>query len=108
MHGANVLKKNSLPNRSTISPTDPLRLAVAAALAFPDGSMTVSGLRREAAAGRLVVEKIAGKMYTTLAEIEAMRSKCRVTVKQSGPRNPTPQDAKVARAALQRLARERK
>jgi hypothetical protein len=51
---------------------------VAAALAFPDGSMTASGLRREAARGRLVIERIAGKDYTTLANIERMREQCRV------------------------------
>jgi hypothetical protein len=39
-------------------------------LAFPDGSMSASGLRREAARGRLVIERIAGKDYTTLANIE--------------------------------------
>jgi hypothetical protein len=55
----------------------PLRLAVAASLAFPDGSMTASGLRREAARGRLVIERIAGKDYTTLADIGRMREKCR-------------------------------
>jgi hypothetical protein len=55
----------------------PLRLAVAASLAFPDGSMTASGLRREAARGRLVIERIAGKDYTTLADIKRMREKCR-------------------------------
>src|SRR5215217_8055213 len=38
-----------LPDRNSISPDDPLRLAVAAALAYPDGSMTASGLRKEAA-----------------------------------------------------------
>ena len=45
----------------------PLRLAVAAKVAFPDGSMRASGLRREAQRGRLVIERIAGKDYTTLA-----------------------------------------
>jgi hypothetical protein len=45
----------------------PLRLAEAAAIAFPTGSMTESGLRREAARGRLSVERIAGKDFTTLA-----------------------------------------
>jgi len=55
----------------------PLRLAVAASLAFPDGSMTASGLRREAARGRLVIERIAGNDYTTLADIKRMREKCR-------------------------------
>jgi hypothetical protein len=43
--------------------------------------MTASGLRREAARGRLVVERIAGKDYTTLANIERMRELCRVEVK---------------------------
>jgi hypothetical protein len=38
----------SLPNRDEITLDTPLRLAVAAAIAFPDGSMTASGLRRDA------------------------------------------------------------
>ena len=61
------------PSREDIGDDQPLRLAVAAALAFPDGSITASGLRREAGRGRLVVERIAGKDYTTLANIERMR-----------------------------------
>ena len=32
------------------------------------GGMTVSGLRREAARGRLAIEVIAGKHFTTLAK----------------------------------------
>jgi hypothetical protein len=56
----------------------PLRLAVAASLAYPDGSMSASGLRREAAKGRLVIERTAGKDYTTLRAIEEMRERCRV------------------------------
>jgi hypothetical protein len=67
-----------LPSRDKIDVDTPLRLSVAAALAFPDGSMTASGLRREAGRGRLVVERIAGKDYTTLANIERMRQLCRV------------------------------
>jgi hypothetical protein len=66
------------PQRDDIGEDQPLRLALAAALAFPDGSMTSSGLRREAARGRLVIERIAGKDYTTLANIERMRELCRV------------------------------
>ena len=61
------------PSAREISADDPLRLGVAAEIAFPDGSMTASGLRREAARGNLVVERIAGKDYTTLANIERMR-----------------------------------
>lgn len=56
----------------------PLRLCVAAQLAFPDGSMTAAGLRKERQRGRLVVERIAGKDYTTLAFIEEMRKRCRL------------------------------
>src|SRR5580704_8620056 len=61
-----------------VRPDAPLRLSVAAAVAFPDGSMTPSGLRREAGRGRLMIERIAGKDYTTLANIERMRQLCRV------------------------------
>lgn len=63
---------------------DPLRLAVAAAVAFPDGSMTAAGLRRESARGRLVIERIAGKDYTTLFHIERMRELCRVKAREPG------------------------
>jgi hypothetical protein len=70
-----------VPDRADISPDTPLRLSIAAALAFPDGSMSASGLRRECARGRLVIERIAGKDYTTLGNIERMRELCRVEVK---------------------------
>jgi hypothetical protein len=64
-------------NVSEVSSTAPLRLDVAAQLAFPAGGMTAAGLRREAAKGRLAIERIAGKDYTTLADIEEMRALCR-------------------------------
>jgi hypothetical protein len=63
---------HELLSRGAIKVDTPLRLSVAAALAFPDGSMTASGLRREAARGRLVIERIAGKDFTTLANINRM------------------------------------
>jgi hypothetical protein len=69
------------PAREDIGDDQPLRLAVAAALAFPDGSMTASGLRREAGRGRLAIERVAGKDYTTLRNIEEMRALCRVEVR---------------------------
>src|SRR5262245_24487030 len=111
------------PLRECIGRDQPLRLAVAAALALPDGSMTASGLRREAARGRLVVERIAGKDYTTLANIEGMRELCRVEAKglvcgssqrsvtrmgsSSGTRPGSSATERVssARAALDRTAR---
>lgn len=56
----------------------PFRIADAVKQAFPHGGMTMSGLRREAARGRLVLERIAGKDFVTLAAIGAMRELCRV------------------------------
>jgi|ERR1043166_3801980 hypothetical protein len=70
--------RSKMPLPNEVSLDTPLRLSVAAALAFPDGSMTPSGLRREIVRGRLVIERIAGKDYTTLANIERMRELCRV------------------------------
>jgi hypothetical protein len=68
----------SKPDDTTAIDRDaPLRLAQAAEIAFPAGGMTASGLRREAGRGRLTIERIAGKDYVTLAEIDAMRQRCR-------------------------------
>ena len=81
--------------REDILADTPIRLSVAAAIAFPDGSMSASGLRRESARGRLIIERIAGKDYTTLANIERMRELCRVQAKAPDstlkPRGATPQ-----------------
>jgi hypothetical protein len=55
----------------------PLRRADAVKIAFPMGGMTVAGLRRERDRNRLVIEKITGKEFTTLAHIERMRERCR-------------------------------
>jgi hypothetical protein len=62
---------------SEISADTPLRLKTAVRLAFPDGGMTVPGLRREAAKGHLAIETIAGKQFTTLNAIQEMRKQCR-------------------------------
>ena len=61
---------------SQITDETPLRLAEAAAIAFPDGSMSASGLRLEADRGRLVIYRVAGKNYTTLANIKRMIDRC--------------------------------
>ena len=65
-----------LPERSAITDDTPLRLEVAARLAFPDGSMSASGLRKERERGRLVTMMIARKEYTTLSHIERMKELC--------------------------------
>jgi hypothetical protein len=84
--GTHSRAKNArnMPALDQISRDTPLRLNVAAALAYPDGSMTPSGLRREAARGRLVIERTAGKDYTTLGAIEHMRELCRLEAKERG------------------------
>src|SRR5215469_13544168 len=73
-----------------IGPHTPLRLKRAAEIAFPDGGMTASGLRREAKRGRLVIERIANKDFVTLRNIEDMRAKCRdeLKVRDSGCNQP--------------------
>src|SRR5829696_7663086 len=71
--------KRTIPDRKDVGLDTPLRLHVAALLAYPDGSMTASGLRREAARKRLAIECTAGKFYTTLRAVEEMRALCRVT-----------------------------
>jgi hypothetical protein len=40
------MTRTTLPPHDEIKPDTPLRLSVAIALAFPDGSMTASGPRR--------------------------------------------------------------
>ena len=67
-----------------ITRNTPLRLADAVKIAFPMGGMTVAGLRRERDRDRLVIEKIAGKEFTTLAHIERMRELCREEAKEPG------------------------
>src|ERR1700722_9412836 len=76
-------------NVEKVDATSPLRLKVAARLAFPDGSMTVSGLRREIAKGRLAYEMIAGKQYTTLADIVRMRELCRRPIDEQARHSAT-------------------
>jgi hypothetical protein len=69
------------PSPDTITATTPLRLDIAAQVAFPDGSVSVSSLRREIGRGNLRAEMIAGKIFTTLANIDDMRTKCAVPTK---------------------------
>jgi hypothetical protein len=75
----------------------PLRLKQAVELAFPFGGMTVSGLRRERDRGNLHIEKIAGKEFTTLRNIEEMRARCRAQLKApdcgQNPRSATTRES---------------
>lgn len=66
-----------IPRSDEITNETPLRLAVAAAIKFPDGSMTAKGLRREISRGRLAFARVAGKDYVTLNDLDAMVKACR-------------------------------
>lgn len=66
------------PRLQELSENTPLRLDAAVKAAFPNGGITVTGLRSEIAKGRLEVELIAGKLFTTLGAIARMRERCRV------------------------------
>lgn len=97
---------------SEITPTTPLRLAVAASIAFPQGGVTVTSLRLEASRGRLKIERIAGKDFTTLAAIDEMRRLCEVVplpARTLTPTQTTPSRAQEAfRQVLQLRKAERK
>ncbi|CAH1656729.1 conserved hypothetical protein [Hyphomicrobiales bacterium] len=71
-------------SNDNIGPDEPLRLVDAVRYGFPHGGMTLSGLRKEAKRGRLAVERIAGKDFTTLRAIEEMRRLCHVQRRAPG------------------------
>lgn len=109
-----VARGNCMAN---ISPDTPLRLSEAVKAAFPAGGMTVSGLRREIARGRLEAELIANKHFVTLAGIARMRELCTVSrvrqpdenvapkrVRRSVP-GPTDQERLDTKLRLRREAR---
>ena len=68
---------SKIPAWDEIDLDTPLLLKHIAAIAFPDGSITEVSLRKERAKGRLRTERIAGKEYTTLADIQRMRELAR-------------------------------
>jgi hypothetical protein len=81
-----------------ITPNTPLRLADAVKMAFPMGGMTVAGLRRERDRNRLIIEKIAGKEFTTLAHIERMRELCRDEARGPGFSSRPPAETRAEKS----------
>jgi hypothetical protein len=69
-HNDGGLTAARIPSPDGVTDETPLRLDTAASLAFPDGSVTGDTLRREARKGRLVIEHIGGKYFTTLGAIK--------------------------------------
>lgn len=102
------MKRVKEVDRSRITDTTPVRLALAAELAFPDGSVTYETLRQEVAAGRLTGWKIGNKPLTSQAEINLWLKRCRVN---NAPRGVTgvadpsdlPSDEEHTSVALQAL-----
>jgi hypothetical protein len=68
--------KPHIPDPSRIDDETLLRLGIAAALEFPDGSVSAAGLRREASHGRLQIWRIAGKDFTSRRALKEMRERC--------------------------------
>jgi hypothetical protein len=97
-------KPVSIPD--TVDPNTKLRLDVAARIAFPDGSVKASTLRRQAAAGHLTIYRIAGKDFTTLANIEEMTTSCRVPAK--APDYGSGQPAETAPKSMSSSMQERR
>ena len=60
-------RRASIPDN--VTPDTMLRLEAAAALGFPDGSMSAGRAAARSTAGRLAIYPIAGKDYTTLNDI---------------------------------------
>jgi cell division septation protein DedD len=86
----NIRKRKPVSVPDTVDPNTMLRLDAAARIAFPDGSMSVSAMRRLAADKLLTIYPIAGKHFTTLADIEEMKTSCRVQAKVQGSRCSKP------------------
>src|ERR1044072_5235995 len=75
---AGPLETKRTISRVEIGRDTPLRLADAARIAFPDGSVSATGLRTMAKRGMLVIERLLNKDFTTLEKIEQMRqASCR-------------------------------
>lgn len=89
-----------------IDPNTPIRLADILPLAFPQGGMTTSGLRKEAKRGHLTIMRMAGKDFTTLAYIKEMQEKCRVSENQ--PASGSAQPMKTAPPSGSSLMEENK
>lgn len=63
-----IMTRTTLPPHDEIKPDTPLPLGMAAALVFPDGSMTAFGLRREGARGRLLSSAASASAFALLRQ----------------------------------------
>src|SRR5664279_1132240 len=75
-----MIRRPANITRADVSDDDRLSFDVAAAFAFPDGTVNADKLRRAARAGQLEFARVGNKFYTTIAAI-----------KRAFPLCPTPQ-----------------
>ena len=73
-----------------------LRLDAVVEIMFPCGGMTVTGLRKERDRGTLDVVRVAGRDFTTLADVERMIERCRDLQKRPACGSARPSDAPAA------------
>ncbi|HKH29064.1 MAG TPA: hypothetical protein VKA61_12130 [Sphingomicrobium sp.] len=98
----------TLPDRDLIQADTPLRLDVAAAIAFPGGGVAAGTLRGAIRSGDLDAELVGNRYFVTLADVDRWRSKCRDrakervsgTTQQTGAGTSETDDSSAALAAL--------
>jgi hypothetical protein len=79
------LRENpSTASNDNVGYDQPLRLADAVRLCFPEGEIPESGLLRGARKGKLVLEQIAKRNFTTRRDIDEMRKLCRAEAGDHG------------------------
>jgi hypothetical protein len=79
LHAPHPARKPPVSVPDTVDQNKPMPLEMAARVAFPDGSMTVSGLRNEIRKGNLEASKVAGRIWTTVNNIERLMQRCSIT-----------------------------
>jgi len=87
------MMRSRVPELDRVKPDTPLRLDFAAAIVFPDGSMTACGLRKEAGRGRLahVLMRAAGAKVEVAYWIdEALEQLERWQFLRGGRNDPSP------------------
>jgi hypothetical protein len=71
-----------MTSRASVTPTDWITLDTAAALAFPDGTVSVNVLRAQRDKGRLDTWRLGRREYTTLEAVNRMKQQCHAEPRQ--------------------------
>jgi len=81
-----LIRVKKRPRPEDWADDEALTLREAVALFFPDGPLTISSLRREAAVGRLATARVAGKDFVTPQALKDLFKPCRA--EKTPARNP--------------------